>query len=69
MDSQTNHAGSDDSDDDIPTLSHSALSALQEFYAERMEAERLLQQCTANVCDVQNVIPEDWVSELGCVDT
>ena len=64
MNTETSHAVSNDHDDDVPSLSQNALSALQEFYAERMEAESLLQQYTGGVHNVHNAIPEDWVSEL-----
>ena len=54
---------SEDHDEDLPTLSQNALSALQEFYSKKMEAESLLEQYRDGVRTVQNAIPEDWVSE------
>ena len=63
MDTPTNHAASNPRDDSVPGLSRSTLSALEKFYAERMEAESVFQQYTGGAPNVQKVIPEDWVSD------
>ena len=63
MNTPTNLAASNARDDDVPGLSQSTLSALKEFYAQRMEAESLLQQYMGGARNVQKVIPEDWVSD------
>lgn len=54
-----------ESDEDVPTLSNHALSALQEFYTEKFEAENQLQGSVGRLGNVQKTIPEDWVSEFA----
>ena len=53
-----NDNNDDDDDDDEPCLCPSTLAALQEFYTEREEREKLEQ----NVLDNEVLFEENWVS-------
>ena len=60
---ETNHANSaSDSDEDPPKLSEHALTALQEFYAEQLAREQLLDARLQTGNGTRPVpVEEDWV--------
>ena len=60
---ETSHAhAASDSDEDPPKLSEHALAALQEFYAEQLAREQLLEAALQTGNGTGEVpIPEDWV--------